>query len=891
MRMDALRASPDALLAAAEREGRGKLRIFLGAAPGVGKTFAMLQAARAARAAGTDVVIGIVETHGRAETAALTEGLEVLPRHALAYRGTLVPEFDLAAALRRRPALLVLDEFAHSNAPGSLHPKRWQDAQDLIAAGIDVWTTLNIQHVESLNEVVQRITGVRVRETVPDTVLSKADEMILVDLPPDELLKRLADGKVYVEDAATRALRHFFKPSNLTALRELALRRVAAQVDSDLLERMRGGAIEGPWAAAERLLVCVGPDAAAERVVREGRRLADLMQAEWFAVTVERPGGGWSAAERLRLDTALRLAETLGATCRSLVGNNLAGEILRFSRFENVTQILIARAAAPGLRRWFGRTLAEALVRGSNGISVHVVTAEAGRPEPRRLRLPAAGPWRAYAAAIAGVAAATGLGELLTERVALPNVSMLFLLAVLVPAIRSGVWPAVFASVLSALAYNFFFISPFYTLTIARPHEVLALAIFLIIAVIISALAGRAREQERAAAVRMRATRRLYEFTRTLSALPAERDVAEAVAAEAHASAGRASVVLVARAGELELAAAWPPDDRLDTASRMAAHWAHEHGEPAGNGTGTLPSVPWLFLPLAAGERHVGVLGIERATDGAGIDGETLALVATLAEQATAALIRAGLAGEVARAKADAETERVRNILLASISHDFRTPLASVLGAATSLIEYGPRMPQAARDDLLAQIREEAERLDAMVRNLLSMTRLEAGALDLRRGWVDLAEVVERVVAIARRRGAPQHFEVRLPAELPLVHADQGLLDQALGNIVQNAVRYAGPAAHILFEAAVQDDAVHLTISDDGPGIKPDLLPVVFDKFVRAPNERADGGEGAGLGLAIARGVIEAHGGSIKAFSPVPGAERGTRIGITLPVRREVKDG
>ncbi|SCW44947.1 sensor histidine kinase [Ancylobacter rudongensis] len=883
---EAPRANPDALLAAAEREARGKLRLFLGAAPGVGKTYAMLSAARAAQAGGRDVVVGLVETHGRAETEALTAGLEMLPRKGIAYRGRLVPEFDLDAALARRPELLLVDEYAHSNVDGSRHPKRWQDVQDLLAAGIDVWTTLNIQHVESLNDVVQRITGVRVRETVPDAALSKADEIILVDLPSDELLKRLADGKVYVEDTATRAVQSFFKPSNLTALRELALRRVAAQVDSDLVERMQGAAIEGPWAAGERLLVCVGPDMAAERVVREAKRLADLMDAAWFAVTVERPGHVMASPDRQKLDAGLRLAESLGAEVRALVAGDVAAEVLRFARFENVTQIIIGKAR----RRWplsaLRRPLSDALVRGSAGIAIHVVTAEAGEGRAGwRSRLAPAGPLSGYVTAALGVAAATLLGLVLTRFVALPNVSMLYLLAVLLPALLHGVWPAILASGLSFLAYNFFFIDPVETFTIARPHELLALLVFLIVAVIISAIAGRAREQARLAARRMRATRRLYDFTRKLSALPDRNSVAEAAVVELHAALGRASVILLAQEGTLALTAAWPPEDRLDTASMTAAGWAFDHGEPAGAGTGTLPRAPWLFQPLGGGERGggIGVIGIEH--DGtAPLDTESAGLLGTLAEQTAAALLRTLLSAEVTRVRTAAETERVRNILLASISHDFRTPLASILGAATSLLDYGTDIPEAARRDLLVQMREESENLDLMVRNLLSMTRLEAGALDMRRDWVDVVELMNRAVATVKKRGAPQRFLVTSAPDLPLIEADPSLMDQALGNVVANAVRYAGAGARIRLSATVIDGQMVIAVTDDGPGIPAETLPHVFEKFVRAPRGAGDGGDGSGLGLAITRGIVEAHGGSVSARSPAPGQTSGARIALRLPL-------
>ncbi|QFR32227.1 sensor histidine kinase KdpD [Ancylobacter sp. TS-1] len=883
---DPSRADPEALLAAAERETRGKLRIYLGAAPGVGKTYAMLSAARAAKAAGGDVVAGIVETHGRAETEALVADIEVLPRKGVPYRGRLVPEFDLEAALVRRPGLLLVDEYAHSNVDGSRHPKRWQDVQELLAAGIDVWTTLNIQHVESLNDVVQRITGVRVRETVPDTALQKADEMILVDLPSDELIKRLADGKVYIEDTATRAVQSFFKPSNLTALRELALRRVAARVDSDLVERMQGSAIKGPWAAGERLLVCVGPDIAAERVVREAKRLADLMGATWFAVTVERPGHVMSGPDRKRLEAGMRLAETLGAETRSLVAPDVVAELLRFSRFENVTQIIIGKARRRRPAAWLRGSLADALVKAADGVAVHVVTAEAEGVARRRFQLPPLGPLPGYVAATFAVAVATSVGLFLSRFVALPNVSMLYLLAVLLPALLYGVWPAILASGLSFLAYNFFFIDPVETFTIARPHELLALLVFLIVAVIISALAGRAREQTRIAAQRMRATRRLYEFSRKLSSLADRASVAEAAVVELHATLGRPSVILLAEQGTLSIGAAWPPEDRLDTASMTAAAWAFDHGEAAGAGTGTLPSVAWLFRPLGGtdGGARIGVVGVERSPDSPLLDAESERIVGSLCEQTGAALVRTMLSAEVTRARTAAETERVRNILLASISHDFRTPLASILGAATSLIDYGPDIPAETRRDLLSQMREEAENLDQMVRNLLSMTRLEAGALELHRDWMDAVELMNRAVSAVRRRGATQRFVVTAAPDLPLVKADQSLMDQALGNVVANAVRYAGRDARIGLSATVIDGQLVIAVTDDGPGIPAEALPHVFEKFVRASRGSGDGGDGSGLGLAITRGIVEAHGGSVSARSPAPGQRNGARIALRLPL-------
>ncbi|WP_084408807.1 sensor histidine kinase [Fulvimarina manganoxydans] len=882
---DAPRASPDALLDQAEREGRGKLRMFLGAAPGVGKTYAMLQAARAERAGGRDVLVGIVETHGRADTEAMIADLEVLPRRLIPYKGRLVPELDLDEALARRPSLLIVDEYAHSNVEGSRHPKRWQDVAECLRNGIDVWTTMNVQHVESLNDVVQRITGVRVRETVPDTTLRVADQIVLVDLPSDELIRRLAEGKVYVEDTATRATQNFFKPSNLTALRELALRQVAAQVDSDLVERMQGSAIEGPWAAGERLLVCVGPNAQAERLVREGKRLADLLDAPWFAVTIERPGATLDQGAASRLDATMQLAKSLGAETHNLVASDLPAELLRFARFENITQILVGKARSRRIRLpWGDGNLADAIVQRARGVSVLVLT-ENETLEASSFRWPETGGWTGYLATTAFVAAASFAGNILARFVSLPNVSMVYLLAVLAPALLYGVWPAVLASFLSFAAYNYLFLDPTGTFTIARPHELLALTIFLIIAFVISAVAGQAREQVRASARRTRAARRLYEFTRTLSALPDAGAVAEAAASEINAATGRAVTILQPEGADLSIVASWPPDDRLDVPARTAARWAHEHREMAGAGTQTLPSAGWTFLPLAVQDARIGVLGIESASN-ALPDAELRALLSALAEQTAVALQRAVLSTEVRSARTAAETERVRNILLASISHDFRTPLASILGASTALIEYQDRIDPAVREDLLGQVRDEARHLDQMVRNLLSMTRLEAGALEITKDWFDIGEMLDRIVDQARRRGAPQRFFVDCPPGPILAYGDASLLDQAVGNIVGNAVNYAGAKATVTLRARTEPDIVTIEIVDDGPGVPADLRNHVFEKFTRLRTSAADGGDSSGLGLAITKGIVEAHGGTVELRAANAPQDLGAAFIIRLPSER-----
>jgi two-component system sensor histidine kinase KdpD len=881
------RASPDALLAIAAKEGRGKLKIFLGASPGVGKTYAMLNAARLERDAGRDVVAGIIETHGRVDTAALVDGIPALPRKPVTYRNRVGEEFDLDQALQRKPGLLLVDEYAHTNIPGSRHPKRWQDVEELLAAGIDVWTTLNIQHLESLNDVIQKITRIRVRETVPDSVFENADEIVLVDLPPDELLKRLAEGKVYIRETAQRAVDNFFKPQNLTALRELALRRAAERVDSDLVESMRAQAISGPWAAGERILACVGPDPGALAIVRAAKRLADLVGAPWVTVTVERAGARVEGEAQRYTTEALRLAESLGSETKTLVGGDIPGELLKFARFENITQIVIGRSRGGFLAELTGRSLPHEIVRRADDIAIHIITRQEDTAERRKFRLGWAGAagWPPFAWATLFVAVACGAGKLLTLITPFPNLSIIFLLSVMVSALRFGIWPAVYASVLSFLTFNFLFIQPLYTFTIAQPSELLALVIFLIAAILTSAAAGNVRDQARSAADRVRATRRLYEFTRRLSGLATTDAVAEAVSGELHTSLGRPIVVLTLADGQLTLRAAWPPEDDLDTASTTAARWALAHDEAAGADTGTLPTVPWLFVPMRSARGTVGVVGVARRPDDGPLDQEARVLLDTLAEQAGAALDRTSLAREMAETRSAMETERIRNTLLASISHDFRTPLSSILGSATSLRDYGEKMEAGDRIDLLDNIKEEASRLDEMVRNLLAMVRIDAHALEIRRDWTDIGEVVTRVVQAAERRGTEHTLSIRLPPDLPMIAADPVLLEQAIGNVIGNAIVHTPSGTVVMIDATVRPDTVTVRVTDTGPGIAREMLPHVFDKFFRAASPggtRADGGQSTGLGLAITKGIVESHGGSVDAESPVAGGG-GTRISMTLP--------
>ncbi len=853
----------------------------------------MLSAARAAKAEGREVVIGLVETHGRRETEALVEGFEVIPRKPVVYVNRIMSEFDIDKALARRPGLLLMDELAHANIPGSRHLKRWQDIEELRQAGIDVWTTLNIQHLEGLNDIVQRITRIQVRETVPDRVFEEADDIVLVDLPTEELLKRLTVGKVYVEDMAARARKRFFKPENLTALRELTLRRAAERIDADLIDRMQAQAIEGPWAAGERILACIGPDLDAPTIVRAAKRLADLMDAPWIAVTVEKPSGPLEEKERQYVDRALRLAQSLGAETATLAASDITAELLRFARLENVTQVVLGRSRGGFLTELLRRSLPHELVRRADGIAVHVVTSREKGTGPALVKLP---PWPKpnflpLLWSTVAVAVAAGMGHALTLITAFPNVSMVFLMAVVFAAVTFGIWPAIFASALSFIAYNFLFIEPLYTFTVAQPDELLALVIFLAIAVITSTLAGRVREQAQIAVGRMRATRRLYEFTRRLSGIAAFEDLPEAAATEIHASLARPAVILISENEELELRAASPLRERLDTAAMTAARWALKHGEPSGADTATLPSVPWYFLPLKTARGPLGVVGIGQEGDRLPLDPEARTLLETLAEQTAAALDRASLSREMSAVRSAAETERVRNTLLASISHDFRTPLASILGSATSLLEFGDKIDAKAQEELLGQIKTEAEDLDDMVRNLLSMTRIDAGVLEVRRDWVDLRELVDRVASAARRRGARQTFDVRLPANVPLIRADARLIEQALANAVTNTVAHTPAQTRVVIDAEVTRRAVQLRVSDDGPGIPEEMLPHVFEKFVHARRLKpgsADGGEGTGLGLTIAKGIMDAHGASIAVESPVAKGH-GTRLIFTFPLEEADK--
>lgn len=883
------RPDPDALLALSKEGRRGRLKVFLGAAPGVGKTYAILQNARRLKAEGVDVVVGLVETHGRKDTEALLDGLDVLPRRMVEYQGRTLGEFDIDAALALKPKLIVVDELAHTNAPDCRHPKRWQDVEELLDAGIDVWTALNIQHLESLADVVSRITGVVVRETVPDTVVQGADDVVLVDITPDELIQRLHDGKVYLPATAKRATQNFFTVGNLTALRELALRRTADRVDDQMVDFLRQKAIEGPWGSSEKILACVNADPASEKVIRRTAQLATKLNGDWLAVHVERPAEEGDATRSARLTDLFALAERLGAETLRVGGTDIAAEILRVARRENITQIVVARPRRSGWRRFFSRPLSDALTFAAGDIDVHVMQAGDEPLQSRfapRAALRREGLGVEIAAAAAAVALAVLIGHGLALLVALPNLSMIFLAAVLACAVLFGVRAAVIASLASFFAYNFFFIEPIYSFTVAQPHELLALFVFLAAAILTGSLAGRVREQRDRVIRHATTTQAIYEFSRRLAAATSTDEVIWTSVSQLHKTFGRRAALLTEADGDLKLQGAWPPDVELDAAEMGAARWAAQKREAAGAMTGTMPRLRYQFRPLATARGFVGVCGFEPPAPDAPLTAEDERTLEAVLDQTALALDRAVLAREAVKAASAIENEKVRDALLASLSHDLRTPLATISGASSALRELDAQLSPEARADLLQSIDEESDRLTRFVTNLLDMSRIEAGGLKAKRDLVDVSDIVNAAAERCRKVHPDKPVRVSLAADLPFLRGDGRLLEQVLFNLLDNAQKYGGDSGAVL-HGRLEGETVVLSVTDDGPGVKSTDLERIFEKFYRGG--RADGRQaGTGLGLSICRGLIEAMGGTIVAQSPAA-RRRGTRMLIRLPAAPALK--
>ena len=881
------RPSPDALLEHAEREGRGRLRIFLGAAPGVGKTYEMLMAGRARRADGIDVVIGIVETHGRKETQALVDGYEVIPRRLVEYRGQTLDEMDIDAILKRRPALVLVDELAHTNAPGSRHPKRYLDVREILAQGIDVYTTLNIQHVESLNDVVAQITRVRVRETVPDSILDEADDIEIIDLTPDDLIKRLQDGKVYFPNTAQRAIENYFSPGNLTALRELALRRTAQRVDEQLLNHMQSHAIPGPWAAGERVLVCVDSQPGGAARIRYARRLADRLRAPWTALHVDTPRlAALSEEDKDRLARNLRLAEQLGAEIATIPGQNVAQDIVHHATANNFTHIVIGRPTRSRWRELIEGSLTYDLIRNAGDISVHVISGaerDGDAPSARVKAAPEQKPFQIwpYLFSTAYVAGALAVSSILDQFFDVRNLASVLLLAVLTSAVTFGLWPALYACFLSALAFNFFFLEPRYTLTIRDPESIVAFTVFLVVAVIASNLTARVQRQAAAARSRARATGDIYSFSRKLAGAGTLDDVLWATAFQIASMLKVRVVLLLPENGTITVKAGYPPDDTLAEADIAAARWAWEHNRAAGRGADTLPGAKRLYLPLRTGRTAIGVVGLDNDKQGPLLTPEQQRLLDALADQAAVAIERVQLVADVDRARLAAEADRLRSALLTSISHDLKTPLAAIMGAAGTLKEFAPALPEKDRADLLATVVSEAERLNRFIANLLDMTRIESGAMEPNHAFHYVGDVVGSALNRAQKITAEHRIETDIPADLPMLRLDPVLFEQALFNLLDNAAKYALPGSAIRLQAWVDNGAVILQVMDEGPGIPPDDMERIFDTFYRV-RKRDQVRAGTGLGLSISRGFIEAMGGTISA------ANRTDRPGAIFTIRMPV---
>jgi two-component system sensor histidine kinase KdpD len=883
------RPSPEALLEAARREENraGKLKIFVGAAPGVGKTYEMLQQAQARKKDGYDVVVGVVETHGRHETEALLAGLEIIPRRSIEYGGQHLDEMDLDAIIARRPQIALVDELAHTNAPGSRHAKRYLDVEELLNHGIKVYSTVNIQHIESLNDVVAQITHVRVRETVPDSVFNRADAVELVDLTPDDLIQRLKEGKVYVPAQAERALEHFFAPANLTALRELALRRTAERVDEQLLTEMRARAIQGPWAAGERVLVCVSEDQRAVGLVRYAKRLSDRLHARLTALSVETARNlQLTEEERDRTADTLRLTQALGGEAVTVPGTNrrIADDVLAYAHSNNVTQIVIGKSTRS---RWFEvvyGSIVHDLVRKSGNISVHVIAGEdiESAPIPRKAvktaELSNSIDPRPYGLALLAVAVATGINEAIAPLLGIQNAGLVFLTAIVAVASRRGLWPSLLASVAASLSYNFFFMEPIYTFTIADPMNVAAFFFFIMTAVLVSNLAAQLRMQAIVSAGRARTTEALYTFSRKLAGAGTLDDVLWATAYQTALMLKVRVVVLLPENGSVAVKAGYPPEDTLDQADLAAATWAWESNRAAGRGADTLPGAKRLFLPMKTGRGTIGVVGLDSDKPGSLLTPDERRLLDALIDQGALAIERVRLVEDMDRVKRNEEADRLRSALLTSISHDLKTPLAAVIGSAGALRELSGNLSEAEKADLLTTILEEGERLNRFIANLLDMTKLESGAVIPNVDLHDLSEVVDSALRRAAKILARHHVELHLATDLPMVELDPVLFEQVLFNLFDNAAKYAPADTTICIETSRDADAVCLCVFDEGTGIPDGDLERIFDKFYRVKKgDRVRAG--TGLGLAISRGFVEALNGAIVA------ANRSDRSGAVFTIR------
>ncbi|VVP77946.1 Sensor protein KdpD [Pseudomonas fluorescens] len=869
----------DALLADLPRDGRGRLKVFLGAAPGVGKTYAMLQAAHTQLRQGVKVIAGVVETHGRAETEALLGSLPQQPLVRSEYRGVMLEEMDLDGLLAARPKLALVDELAHSNAPGSRHAKRWQDIQELLAAGIDVFTTVNVQHLESLNDQVRGITGVQVRETLPDWVLQEAYELLLVDLPPRELLERLREGKVYVPEQARAAIDAFFTQTNLTALRELAMQTAAAQVDNDLAQGYRQLGQAAP-AVRGRLLVGVDGDAQAERLVRHASRVAQRRHLPWSLVHVDN-GSVRDEQSRLRLQSAQQLAERLGGEVVLLRAGEVAKTLIQHAAERRASLVLVGQSRQRWHRRLFGGGLASRLLRNARGLEINVLDSEQQAHQPRQ-RSAQSLVWFDYALALVATVLASALAWAVASVLPLPNISLVFLAAVLLVAVRSSLGPALACAALSFLTYDFLFIPPNFSLSIQREEDVLTLLFFLLMAALTGNLAARQRRQLRALRDTQEETTELLDLSRKLTAATDRQAVVNAAAQHLNGWTDL-KVCLLNRDGNSGWTVETGGPLEFSEAERAAADWAWQHDQPAGAGTGTLPFGRWWWWPLSVEDGPLALLGV-CAREGQALGGQRRRLLTALSQPLAQALARAQLAEDLEAARLHGETEQLRSALLASVSHDLRTPLTSMRGSIDSLLALGEAIPLEDRRELLEGTRDEAERLDRYIQNLLDMTRLGHGALKLARDWVSPADIVGSALNSLRAVLAPLQVCTEVPVQLPLLFVHAALIEQALVNVLENAARFSPAQGRLQLRVGADDSELFFSVSDEGPGIPEEERAKIFDMFYTAA--RGDrGGQGTGLGLAICQGMVGAHGGRISVADGIEG--RGTCITLHLPVQEQ----
>ena len=864
---DGARPDPDALLRAAAQEGRGRLKIFLGAAPGVGKTYEMLSEGAARRRDGVDVVVGVVETHGRAETEALTRGQEIVPRRAVLYEGRTLHEMDLDAILARAPRLVLVDELAHTNAPGSRHPKRHQDVEELLAAGIDVYSTINIQHVESLNDIVASFTRVRVRETVPDGVLEQA-EIEVVDIPPDELIERLKAGKVYLSEEATRALGHFFSKSNLSALRELALRRAAQAVDARMLDDVRALGLGGTWAGGDRIVVAINELPGADALVRAAKRVADGLRGPWTALFVETPRAAhFSDAEHARLAATMTLATQLGAAVATVPATSVVDGIRGFLADARATQLVIGKSRRS---RWFELrhgSVVDRLIRATPGVAIHVMPVDGPTVrQPRGRRSPTHwGTPVGYAATTALITAITAGGIALQPDFDLGNLALLYLLPVMVGASLHGLRTGLFAGFASSLAYNFFFLPPVGTFSISNPENAVSVVVLLGIAVATSQLTARVRAQADLATASARTNATLAGFLRQIASVNDPDLAAQMICDDVHRLLD-VQVVLLGPSGgaDLDVLAASDPGYRLDTMDNAAARWAFDNGVPTGKGSGTLAASEWLFRPLRAGDRVLAVLGVANEEGGHPVRADQLPLLSSLIDQSALVMERLRLQTEMRDVDVVRTRDRLRAALLSSVGHDLRTPLTAVIGAADEL-DHG------CTPELIGTIKAEAARLNRFVSNLLDMARVEAGAIKLAVEAIDLSDAVASAAHDARRALEGHPVRLAVPPDLPLVCVDPQLLHHCLLNLLDNAGRYGDPGTEIVIEGGNRYGEVRLAVIDHGPGLPNGRETEVFETFTRLEgSDRAIGG--TGLGLAIVKAFAEAMGMTVEAENREGGA-------------------